>query len=560
MKITNKDIHHRGLLRIWLLTISLIILSSFVRGGEDPVLSIVRNIKMAQRGSQDSSLVYANLAYQSSLLIENDTLIAKSLSALANAYYSAGNSVLALDYFFKSLQSIEDSKVFPERGRIESLQVHLYSGIGACYFDLKMKELALKYFEKSLTLINETNRSIPGTFSNHVEMIILYNTGSLYLQMNQFNKSEEFFKKVEKLNRIVKDSSTMAGLLSNNGLILKERGELDKILPLFMQSKAIWEALGSSKGAVTVYNNIGEYYMIIGNEDEAIFWFKKAISIGTECGAMRSVQLATDFLTKVYVKSGNYKDAFLMQQLNGKLADSIFNSENVTNLSKFAIQYEFDKQIKQQERIQQEALKEQKQKKLFYLLLAALFFLLLIILGLFLLNQRSKTQNAQLRRDQLDLESRNLRLEKEKLQLELESKSKELATNVMYLVQKNEYITDLAQKLSSNRKQWPETEVQILDQLIRDLHSNTNDKVWKEFELRFQDVHQDFYNRLNARFPDLSPNEKKLAAFLRLNMTSKDISAITFQSPESIKIARSRLRKKLGLIQEDNLISFLDSI
>jgi DNA-binding CsgD family transcriptional regulator len=74
------------------------------------------------------------------------------------------------------------------------------------------------------------------------------------------------------------------------------------------------------------------------------------------------------------------------------------------------------------------------------------------------------------------------------------------------------------------------------------------------------DVHQEFYQRLNEMFPDLTPNEKKLAAFLRLNMTTKDISAITYQSTDSIKIARSRLRHKLGLTQDDNLIAFLESL
>jgi DNA-binding CsgD family transcriptional regulator len=100
----------------------------------------------------------------------------------------------------------------------------------------------------------------------------------------------------------------------------------------------------------------------------------------------------------------------------------------------------------------------------------------------------------------------------------------------------------------------------VVDRLIYDLKSNRDDKIWKEFEIRFQEVHQDFYSRLNERFPDLTPNEKKLAAFLRLNMTTKDISAITFQLPDSIKTARSRLRKKLGLPQEANIIAFLESI
>jgi DNA-binding CsgD family transcriptional regulator len=168
--------------------------------------------------------------------------------------------------------------------------------------------------------------------------------------------------------------------------------------------------------------------------------------------------------------------------------------------------------------------------------------------------------NAQLLQKQLDLEGKNLRLEKENLQNELSNKNKELATNVLYLVKKNEFITDIAHRLKSLSSQQPENISQLSNNMIADLIRNTDDKVWKEFEVRFQEVHQDFYRRLNERFPELTPNEKKLAAFLRLNMSTKDISAITFQSPDSIRIARSRLRKKMELPSDDNLIGFLESI
>lgn len=508
----------------------------------------------------DSALIYANMAYQASLKIENDSLIARSLFAIGDAYYAVSNSVLALDYYFKSLKIYEETTLGFPKNRKESFVGRLYNSISSCYFDLKMKELALKYSLKSLELIEEANRVSPTPINSKSRIILLYNTGSLILQMDRFEEANTYFKKVEKLNLVEKDSSIMAGLLSNQGIILKEAGKLDEALPLFKRSLAIWEALKACKGAVSVYNNLGEYYMLKGENKEAIQWFNKAIGKGTDCGAMRSVQLATEFLTKIYLRLYDYQKAFEMQQMNAHLSDSLFNSESVANLGKFAIQYEFDKQIRLQESIQQEALRKQKQKKILYLLLSLLFFLLFLIIGLLLIIQKGKTTNARLRRDQLDLESKNLRLEKEKLQLELESKSKELATNVIYLVQKNEYITDLAQKLLAMKKQFPEQDENTLDQIIRDLRSKADDKVWKEFELRFQDVHQDFYNRLHSRFPDLSPNERKLAAFLKLNMTSKDISAITFQSPDSIKIARSRLRKKLGLQQEDNLIAFLESV
>ncbi|WP_137092401.1 helix-turn-helix transcriptional regulator [Mangrovivirga cuniculi] len=101
----------------------------------------------------------------------------------------------------------------------------------------------------------------------------------------------------------------------------------------------------------------------------------------------------------------------------------------------------------------------------------------------------------------------------------------------------------------------------IVRKVIKNLGVALNEDSWKEFELRFTEVHQDFYNSLESKYPDLTPNERKLCAFLKLNMTSKEISSLTGQSIRSIDVARTRLRKKFGLTNSEvNLVDFLSTI
>ena len=159
------------------------------------------------------------------------------------------------------------------------------------------------------------------------------------------------------------------------------------------------------------------------------------------------------------------------------------------------------------------------------------------------------------------LEKQNLELEKSNLKQELDFRNKELATHVMYLLRKNEFISSISEKLlnvnsllgNSEDKKW-------VQDIVREMKSNVDNTVWGEFEMRFQQVHDDFYARLKEHYPDLSPNEKKICAFLRLNMTTKDISSITFQSVKSIQVARTRLRKKMGITRDENLISYLQQL
>jgi DNA-binding CsgD family transcriptional regulator len=184
----------------------------------------------------------------------------------------------------------------------------------------------------------------------------------------------------------------------------------------------------------------------------------------------------------------------------------------------------------------------------------------LIILVLLYYLQRSKSQRLSLESEKINIETKNLQLEKLNLVEQLEFKNKELATNVMYLVRKNELITSISEKLIKSKIAFKKENQPIIDEIIRELQSTTDEDVWTDFEIRFQQVYNEFYNKLNEKVPNLTANEKKLCAFLRLNMSTKEISAITYQSVNSLTVARSRLRKKIGLETDESLISFLESI
>ena len=101
---------------------------------------------------------------------------------------------------------------------------------------------------------------------------------------------------------------------------------------------------------------------------------------------------------------------------------------------------------------------------------------------------------------------------------------------------------------------------QWTDRLFFNVQTSLSKDSWKEFEVRFQQVHTDFYKKLTNKYPYLTSNDLKLCAFLRLNMSTKEISAITFQSYNTLSTARYRLRKKLGLDDHANLVSFLSQI
>jgi len=134
---------------------------------------------------------------------------------------------------------------------------------------------------------------------------------------------------------------------------------------------------------------------------------------------------------------------------------------------------------------------------------------------------------------------------------------RELSTFSLEMVRKGNLIKNVADRLKEIQNQPATSGNNDIGSLLKDISREEQGKTWKEFEIRFNEVHTEFYNRLSREYPDLTAGDLKPCAFLRLHMTIKEISLITFQSPESLKTARYRLRRKLKLSKGENLVNFL---
>ncbi|MFW5756864.1 MAG: helix-turn-helix transcriptional regulator, partial [Tangfeifania sp.] len=147
---------------------------------------------------------------------------------------------------------------------------------------------------------------------------------------------------------------------------------------------------------------------------------------------------------------------------------------------------------------------------------------------------------------------------KDQLERDLETKNKELNLKVTQLIEKNQAVTTVVKQLEKLIKEKPSTFGEEIQSIINDLKNNDKEDFWSQFEVTFGQVNQSFYDNLFKAYSNLTNNEKKLSAFLKMNLSTKDISTITHQSIRSIEMARSRMRKKLNLPRSENLSKFLN--
>jgi hypothetical protein len=151
------------------------------------------------------------------------------------------------------------------------------------------------------------------------------------------------------------------------------------------------------------------------------------------------------------------------------------------------------------------------------------------------------------------------RLQNEKLESDLRHMNNELGTATMHLLNKNEFITGIKNQLKHiiKRNAQEESRKELM-QITKDIENNISaDSDWEHFQFHFDRVHGDFTNRFKGAFPGLSPQEIKLSAYLRMNLSTKEIAQLLNISVRGVEISRYRLRKKLHLDRNQNLQDFI---
>jgi len=205
--------------------------------------------------------------------------------------------------------------------------------------------------------------------------------------------------------------------------------------------------------------------------------------------------------------------------------------------------------------------------------------LIIVVIGIErLIRIRAKAVQRRLQKNQEEIQYRknqnqiqeNLKKEKEivklkndQLQIDNLYKSKELANSTMSIINKNQFLTDLKQELvkikdfSEKNKLVTEDVQRLIRKVNRDIENEEN---WKVFEDYFDSVHENFFKKMKQKFPILTTKDLRLCAYLRMNLSTKEIAPLMNITVRGVEIGRYRLRKKLGIGRNDSLNDFLFKI
>lgn len=422
------------------------------------------------------------------------------------------------------------------------LMANAYCSLGNLKGNFDFNEEALDYFNRSLGIFLRHNQDSSAA--------VLYNNlGVLFDMMYPDSVPNHYYELATEINLRTKNYLWLAITYLNKGVDLYESDEftqskvyLDKSYQLILDNDNTRLLPWILNSYSELYNRQGDLKLAIRFADSSLVHARKESNSLQELSALQK-------LNKANLKLGNIQAAYNYLEQYLTVNDSINAKNRLKGYDVLELKYKFEEEAKQQE-LEKALLKNKLFQSRITILSIVLTAGLIIFLLLFVyISLRNRMKNKT-------LEQKNTLLEKEKIKVDLELKNKELTSNVMYLLKKNEFISSVSEKLKLVIDH-PDKDVNTsLDRIVTELDKNISDVNWEDFEVRFQEVYVGFYQKLSQKYPDLTPNDLRLCAFLRLNMTSKEIAELTFQSQESLKTARYRLRKKLGLDRTENLVAF----
>jgi len=439
----------------------------------------------------------------------------------------------ALDYYEKA----------GNRGAVSDAMLN----IGVVMKMVKEYEKALEYISRS-TEIEEVRQQKSQLVARY------YQLADLYLEMNENEKAFEYCTKIQVVAEEIASKPFIADCNYLLGKYYFIENNNEQALEYFKSAILAAEQNSDKPVIANIYSWYAKVYLQAQDYSNAIKMAQKAYDLANDMKLMPIQKESAGILSESYERSGNIVRALSWQKRYHALSDSISYFDQQKEISQIETRYNFEKQEKENELLRnQTIIQEQKLHNRNITAIALIFGIVFSIIIILLLIKRNKDARMLYRQQQM------LNLQKlEETSKELEGKERELASKMMFLNQKNDLVTRIISQLQEIQDS-NDVSSEEINSIVSELRVDAPQSNWKEFETQFVQVHPDFYKRLYEKYPDLTSYEQRVCAFLRMNLNTKEIAAITGRSLKSIEVTRSRIRKKLKLTRRDNLSSFLAS-
>ncbi len=520
---------------------------------------------IAQQYVSERNYTAALYAFSESLMmrkVAGDSLgMANNLINMGNICFIDGRMAEAGDYFYRAMRITDDLEN-------NTLKATVLKNMSNVHMRQRQYNIALDYLQQALEIHRTSD--LPEEKSD-----VLMNTGIVYYKLDSLETAKQYLEQSLEIKLALQtDLPDLINIYNNLGVIAHELGDNDTAIQYYASNLEVARQINDRQAEAFALNNLGSRKMAIG-DTTSLSLLNESLDISRNLGLKKLVLTNYDNLQQYHSRFGNFERAYDYSIKYRLLNDSIFNEESAATILELQTQYDTEMKEKENELLRNQA--SIQQLRIVILTISAGAIALIAVLFIILFGLKSKSlrqtrllikkekelnemereknqQEYQHLQDVLFAEEQINRLQKE----QINQKNKKLSASTLHIINKNELLNNIrkiARDIAGDNNQ---SITSSAEQLIEMIDNNINlDEQWDQFKVHFESVHTAFFKRLTEHSPNLTHNELKLAAYLRMNLSSKEIAQMLNISIESATTKRYRLRKKFKLNKEENLVAFL---
>lgn len=468
--------------------------------------------------------------------------------------YMLANQNLGKLYFFKG--KYDSAAIFYAEMLNLSQEMKDNQWQGKSYYLLGGVRLVMEDYTEALELMNEAKGHLLQHFGKesdiplHIRLGIQNNLGVIYTGLGKFEQAAKEFRIGLKLAEEHDDNSfSYIQLLHNLGDCYYKKGDVQSSIEMYLAAERQLEVTPNGLFQSMIYNSLGNANMQLDSHYQALDYYRKGLMLARQSEGYSHLKHLTRGLSSAFEHIGVKDSALIYLKLSRAYEDSLNIKKASEKLAAEEYKRKFDGKTSGSHSLKNYA---------GYALLVLIILSMTALLPWLYRRLKGKVSNGKM----VDVELQAELSQKENvMDKEDTNESAMLEEGIDPSIDDKERLLQLvAEEIQMAREVKGSEEQESLQEILTELRKNKSETVLADFDLKFGVVYNGFFEKLMKDYPDLTLNERRLSAFLKLQLTTKEIATVTGQSLRAIEISRTRLRKKLRLTNSDKSLTdfFLD--
>lgn len=468
---------------------------------------------------------------------------------MAQQYVRLANFYKQLDLDSEALKNYHIAQAFYIKK--DSFYININNNIASIHHKLKKFDEAKQYLNESVRI--STNISYQKGLATATALL-----GGVAEKQGHYNEALAYQYTSLDIFQSLNDSTGLAMTNENIGSIYEDLEQFDKAYNYFKKAYD-FESSETSDLKINILNNLGDVNRKAGRFKKSLEYTQQALNLAKATQNIEQEESGLKDMARAHAEMGKYQEAYNYLSQQNALNDQAFKRRNADLVSAMGVLYRVKEKEAKLHLLNKENQINKTRQVAIIIASCAMF---IVFIGWFIYMKKRKKQEQKILKYKQQILQADLEIkiaQEAALKREIEAKISALTNYSLNMAHKNKMLSNVSKTLTNLKSRNADFVKSKIESLAKDIDFDlARGNEWTELMGYFGKIHPNFFEHLKSEVnTELSASELRLCMLLRLNLSSKEIASILHITPDSVRIARYRLRKKLPIDAKADLQGYL---